>query len=517
MKNTVDEGVRFLLKLYDKGLYDKKAVKHSASSGDDKFKAVQKYLDRLESSGKVFSRDKKGALKYLKNRYYDKYVIKREDVPSSYLERKKRICKERGVVFSKKDEINKVIKWQKSSLDKWLDYLMRDDISYPMWARYWAFQGMVRLGFYDYEKHSFGTRTKKTLAPFPRLDEEALKGAMDSILSYYSGTIVDDEELNKLVKQGNFGKIYSRFLWNNELKVKEENKMVDNGIWKKYNQGSNYKKLQSDIDGKFTFWCIEEESIAFDYLSVGDVYIYYTKDSEGNYTMPRVAVVTEYDEVTEIRGISDASQNVESEFLDVVKDKLKEFKHDKKFDLMLSDMEYLKKIVSKNSEGEELSKEDLRFLYEIDGEINCFGKSKDADILKLKKDRDKKSDYGKIYGCPREMVGICPEDLEKKTYVYVGNIEINSEELSTDFNCPAIVLGNFEAPYLTTSKGLDNLSIVGGNLVISRIEDTKSLNNLKVVSGDLYAGSLNKDDISLESIGGVSHFSNSNDTKKRIR
>ena len=43
MKNTVDEGVKFLLKLYDKGLYDKKAVKHSASSGDDKFKAVQKY------------------------------------------------------------------------------------------------------------------------------------------------------------------------------------------------------------------------------------------------------------------------------------------------------------------------------------------------------------------------------------------------------------------------------------------------------------------------------------------
>ena len=70
---------KFLLKLY-RELYKEKAVVHSGNKGDDKFEMVHKYLKRLESSEKVYDRDKKTALEYLKNRYYDKYVIREQNI-----------------------------------------------------------------------------------------------------------------------------------------------------------------------------------------------------------------------------------------------------------------------------------------------------------------------------------------------------------------------------------------------------------------------------------------------------
>lgn len=514
MENCNYEGERFLLKLYDKGLYDKASVKHSASKGDDKFEAVRKYLDRLEGSRKVFSREKKSAVNYLKRQYYDKYVIKPEDISLEYLDKKRRIAEERGVSFSKKSEISKVIKWQKRSLDKWLDYLMSDKIDYPMWVRYWAFQGMLKLGNYDYVRHAFGTRTKRTIGPFANLDEDSLNSAMDSIMVYYSEDSVDDEELTKLVKQGNFGKIYSRFLWINENKVKDEVKESNLGIWRKYNQGSDYKKMQKAVDGKFTFWCIEEEAVAEDYISVADVYIYFTKDANGNYTMPRVAIVTEFDEVTEIRGISDASQNVEGELLGVVSDKLKDIKHAKKFDLMLSDMKYLYKMIDKDSRGEDLNKDEIKFLYEVDRDINCFGKDKDSEIIKFKRRRNIKKDYGKIYGCSSSLVGNCLDDLSNDLYVYIGNIEINDEKLSSDFRCPVIVLGDFEVPYLEDADGLENLSLVSGNLVINNIVNGSGLSNLKTVGGKIYAGSLEKGLSNLEMVDGKNYIREISGKKK---
>lgn len=398
MNSKDKEGVKFLLKLYDKGLYNKKEVLHSSSFSDDKFVKVKKYLDRLESSNKVFSREKKGALNYLKNRYYDKYVIKKEDVSSFYLDKRKRLCFLRGAIYSKKREINKVIKFQKQSLDKWLDYLARDDISYPMWARYWAFQGMVRLGSYNYDRHLFGSRTKTTVAPFPKLSLEALDKAISLVTLYYEEQDVSDLEMENLVKQGNFGKIYARFLWEEEVKAKNNLKKEKEGVWKRYYKGSDYQKLVNDIYGKYTFWCIEDLDKAADYLSMDDIDIYFTKDEKGDYTVPRLAVVIEYGEIVEIRGISDTNQNVESEFLDIVSSKLEEIPHDKKFDLALEDMKYLRNILLKDKKSEELSLEDIRFLYEIDGRINFFGKDKDKGLLELLAKRDKKQDNLLIYG-----------------------------------------------------------------------------------------------------------------------
>ena len=125
------EGEKFLLKLY-RELYNKESVKHSGRISDDKYELLNKYLARLEKTEKVFKSEKIELIKYLKKKYYDKYVIKEEDIDST-----------------REDAKKKIINSQKESLDKWIDYLMKEETNYPMWVRYWTFQGMLQLGKYD--------------------------------------------------------------------------------------------------------------------------------------------------------------------------------------------------------------------------------------------------------------------------------------------------------------------------------------------------------------------------------
>lgn len=481
------QGEKFLLKLYDRDLYNKESVKHSSDVSDNKFEAVRKYLDRLDGSKKAFSRDKQGAVKYLKNRYYDKYVISAEDIPVSYLEKKRKMCEDRGVTYSKKSVVNRVIRNQKRTFDRWLDYLMSDDIDYPMWVRYWAFKGMVKLGHFDFSKHSFSRRGKNTPYSFAKFNEEALRMSMDLVMNYYSyGDSVSDSELDDLVLNGNFGKIYARCLWTCEDKFMEFTKESSSGVWKFYECGSNSEKLFSDIDGKFTSWCIDDEVVSSDYLDSSDVYVYYTKDSDGDFTMPRIAVVVEDGEITEVRGISDMEQNVEPEFFDVVEEKLGEFYHDKKFDNMLRDMRRVYNIIS----SDEVSANDLKFIYEVDSNINCFGGDKDFEIARFLRTRDKKKDYGAMYGCPSSLVGDSYSDLFKDIYLYLGDIVIDDDVLPEKFHCPAIVLGNFEAPYLNSSSGLESLYYVKNDLIVSSISDDSGFLGLHGVGGKIYCGDL---------------------------
>lgn len=79
------EGEKFLLKLY-KELYSEESVKHSSTKSDNKYEAVKKYIERLERvHEKVINHKNDNGVKLLKSFYYDKYVIKKEDIPESYI------------------------------------------------------------------------------------------------------------------------------------------------------------------------------------------------------------------------------------------------------------------------------------------------------------------------------------------------------------------------------------------------------------------------------------------------
>ncbi|MEI7425046.1 MAG: hypothetical protein WCK10_02930, partial [Candidatus Staskawiczbacteria bacterium] len=217
---------------------------------NDRTERVQAYLDRLEN---VFLNEDKNTrernIELLKPLIHKNTTIKVENFPDSYFEFQKQQAKERGmgeVSFDeqeKKEEIERVQETQRISLDSWIDYLSGDDCKYPTDIKYFAMQGVLKLGKFDTEKYSFAKRGKDTAAPFAEIDREALStvlGALDAKhhkgdVSSYSSKLI--ELIND--KKG-FGDMYAETMRDLDSKADKESLItITDGEWRVFEKGSD--------------------------------------------------------------------------------------------------------------------------------------------------------------------------------------------------------------------------------------------------------------------------------------
>ena len=130
----------------------------------------------------------------------------------------------------------------------------------------------------------------------------------------------------------------------------------------------------------------------------GDFYVYYTYDKDGNLVNPRLAIrMNGQYEICEVRGI-DKNQDVELEMLDILERKLKKFLNNEgeKYKKKVHDMKLLTEIENKTNNKEELTEEELIFLYELDSFIEGFGWYEDPRIEEIINKRDTKEDIRRI-------------------------------------------------------------------------------------------------------------------------
>ena len=298
-------GEKFLDKLY-KDLFNSEIVEHTKEKSDSREEAIKKYMDRLEKAHQnATTENRKERLKRL---YYDKYIIKEENLPKNLTDEQK----------------TQIIENQKLSLDKWLDYLTDENARYPMWAKYWVFQGMLKMGTYDEAHEVYQNRSKKTLAPFVDANTEIIANAIDILEKKLEKKEINDEKIKKVIETGSFSKIYT-ILQNKYKKNLTNNENIE-GIWVKYNEGNKEEaiKLAKSLEGKNTGWCTASENMAISQVcggnnyQGGDFYVYYTKDNENNYTNPRIAIRMEgKNSIGEIRGIEE-SQNMEECMIPII-------------------------------------------------------------------------------------------------------------------------------------------------------------------------------------------------------
>ena len=111
-------------------------------------------MDRLDKTHKKANTETRKEI--LLNLYYDKYLSKDEDFPP----------------YATEDVKQDILEAQKDSLRSWIDYLTDENTRYPMWAKYWAFQGMLKIGKYDEASGTYSRRTSKTLDPFIEVNPE---------------------------------------------------------------------------------------------------------------------------------------------------------------------------------------------------------------------------------------------------------------------------------------------------------------------------------------------------------
>jgi hypothetical protein len=418
-------------------------------------KTTQKPAEKLADWMRVLEkthlghRDDPRVLERIKKSYRKQYVIQPEDIPESYFENQRRLAREQGhgdieITEEARNQLSEVIvSDQKSTLDNWVDYLTSSDSdSFPTWVKYWSFNGMLRLSSYDKEKHIFRKRDKGTVAPFPDLNREALAYVVDMVVKKIKQEQISDglesPELQKLLQGANFGKLYAYAI--EKVTPTEVNELLNTqGEWVKYSQGSDHMPLVQSLQGHGTGWCTAGEQTAKAQLQGGDFFVYYSFDKQGNAAIPRVAIRMHGKEIAEVRGVAH-EQNLDPFIGNVVDEKLKGFPDGKRYKKKTADMKRLTELENRREKGESLSKEDVRFLYEVEDKIEGFGFQKDPRIEELRNQRNLKEDMSILFECDKSQIACDTQEINEKTDTYVGQLEPGIFDLIEQYNIKNIYI-----------------------------------------------------------------------------
>jgi hypothetical protein len=498
---------------------------------------IENYLERFrEILDREDSAERDRGIKAIKRKMHELHVIKPDEVPKSYFEHQKKIVREQGygdieITNETRNQLTEVIITdQSSTMDKWINYLTSSDANvYPDWLKYWAFRSMLKLSSYDKKKKAFGKRKKDTVAPFPDLNQEALSYVVDIIEKkvnkipiYAHGGYDEQTEYMKAIEGANFGKLYAYAIEN--VTPTEENELEKTaGEWVCYKQESDHMPLVKSLQGHGTGWCTAGESTAEAQLKTGDFHVYYTYDKNGEPIIPRVAIRMEGSQIAEVRGVA-PDQNLDPYIGDVAEKKLQEFPDGPKYKKKAHDMKLLTEIDKKYKADKELSKEELTFLYEIDGKIEGFGYEDDPRVEEIKKDRNKKRDYSNIYNIEERYIIDNNRNLDENTKISFDKIPYRApsnasfeevERLSAiiGLNCNLTKIDQSIKDKLTKFEGnladrseqasYPNLKTVKGQIVADSTT-TFQANALQSVGGDLYANKSTTFQVNaLQSVGGT--------------
>jgi len=430
-------GAKYLNKLYP-NLNLSTEVQKTSTSTKDKNESVTKYMELLEKIHKHATSNPE-FFKILKEMYYKKYIIKEENIPD-YMDKQL------------------IINQQKESLDSWLEYLLDKDNPYPMWTKYWVFQGMIKIGTYDEVKEIYQKRSKKTLAPFIELNHEIVSKCMSLVTEYTNKKEISDKKIEKLIVSGNFGKLYTLFLKTYKKRNILENKTTD-GIWIKYQKETEeeitkketskiepeYLKLYNSLQGYNTSWCTAGgKDTAKQQLLEGDFYVYYTKNKNNEYKIPRIAIRKSNNYIIEIRGIEE-SQNIEEGLEEIIEKKLKTFNDLSNKEInnklkIINDMNKLTLLNKKSSNNEEFTLEELKFIYQIENSIESFGYYQDPRIEKIISKREIEKDLNLITDDQIQKIHIWTTYLKYLPNRLRNNKEFITKMIENNHN-PSILLG----------------------------------------------------------------------------
>lgn len=385
---------------------------------NDPAATIGRYLTSLAEDHSLFNPEVRDA-ELRRRAQVEQHVIKDEDIPSGYYEMQQRIAREQGFGDVELDEtivrrMNFVVQAdQRTSLKRWADYLSGasgEEAPFPEWFKYYTYRSVTQLTNYDREKGLFRKRSKGTTAIFPELNVEALSFVHSTLEARLNNEDIEDRTTADLAAGANFAKLYAHAIEKVQSALSPELMKEVEGSWVTYSKSVDPevgKSLAESLEGKGTGWCIAGESTARGYLAQGDFHTYYTKDKDGESTIPRLAIRMSGNAIAEVRGIVggthaglNQNQDVEPILSGILTEKLQDLPGGEAYFTKLQNMREvtrLEKIIRENP-GAMLTIDELRFLYEVNGTIKGFGNRRDPRIQELRDLRpDTTEDIAKAY------------------------------------------------------------------------------------------------------------------------
>jgi len=406
---------------------------------------IQNYLDRLErlaldpdkeQSKKTLNNESRPrALALLREMVMNKYVRpNKEKMAEGAARVEERAARERGIEahygeaeLEQRGEI--AVADLEKSLDNWIMYLSDQNEPYPIWFRYYAFRNVLDMGDFDKDKGEFTKRSQGSTKLFPDIDrgalafvEERIEAAKDSAAlekiqraQKATGTPAD-QLLTKAQAEAfatmSFSKQYTEGIKQNG-EITPEMREITEGKWVKYQQGTDPTSLWASLQNKGTAWCTKGFGTAETQLNGGDFYVYYTNDKTGKVAIPRIAIRMQEDGIAEVRGVADNQQNLEGNMTEIAEAKMNELPGAESYRKKSGDMKQLTAIEKKIKQNQELDRNELVFLYEINSKVEGFGYQRDPRIQEIILTREPKEDAPIVLECEPNEIAYGQEDYDK--------------------------------------------------------------------------------------------------------
>ena len=328
-------------------------------------------------------------------------VMDYEDIPEAYWKQQEQILRDNGQgrelsEYEKEILAEDLIDKQRESITSWTNYLGDKNCPYPLWFKVYAFDGISKMSnALNLDDADYNRRDNTTALSFPKLNAEILAKVYSQINNFYGvdkedwlSKNSDDEKLVSLVKSANFPKLYAKELVDTKVIFKTPERTEDvHGDWFEYKLGDE-EEISSLAEG--TGWCVVDPNVAHNYLVYGEyghskstgadkesnskakfiIFRLEDPNSPGVFASNGSASIRLDPNgiVDEVSGLNDG-QAVEDALVPIVKEKALSLPGGEKYLQKFDDKQTLIKLDNKMKEGEDLTKEELSFLYELDRPI----------------------------------------------------------------------------------------------------------------------------------------------------
>ncbi|MDO4870672.1 MAG: hypothetical protein Q3996_01090 [Candidatus Saccharibacteria bacterium] len=471
-----------------------------------------------------------------------KAIIKPEDITDKYWKQQEQILRNEGqgrtLSNYEKDYLTKeIIAEQERTITPWVNYLSDKDCPYPTWFKVYAFDGLSRMGLYNDKTKEFEKRDKHTIGSFPNLNPEVLAKVYSHINDFFSQDSSawfekhpEDEKLSVLVKSGNFNKLYSKELLETKVIMKTPERTEDiHGDWFEYKLGDE-EQISRLAEG--TRWCIADPHTANNYLSLGtynddgiedDDYDDYDddnyKDNNHNDNKARFFIfrlktdqskdgyadngsasirLTPDGNVAEVSGLKDG-QALEDALVPIVQEKVLSLPGGEKYNQRFADKQELIRLDKKMQENQDLTKEELEFIYELNRNITTLDtyNNDDPRIQELKDrynvqyilDHDIEIDFNKLverldsYDIAENLDTLINHGIDANILVKGMNPSDIVKNLNTLINHGADIDVNELVKGVDSGDIVDNLDTlinhgVDANILVKRMQSSNIVNNL---------------------------------------
>jgi len=148
-------------------------------------------------------------------------------------------------------------------------------------------------------------------------------------------------------------------------------------------------------------------------------------------------------------------------------------------------------LLSKKAERVPFTKEDLRFLYEIDRRILVDGEDMERAIGTLRDGRNARADLVTATGLRPNEISLTEEEVFKGgSKFHFGNIYLADVKLPQDFHLPEQVRGSIQIGDVEDDQEVTFPKKVIGDLLIERVESMIGRDLPQYLEGTLYIGGL---------------------------